>query len=141
MILVSLLVATHSPSLQNMLLAVFALWLRKTVGLRGGLRFKQGDGDLTLSLVALGFLTQYLPWVLVPRSMYMYHYFASVPFIILATGLLFGRIGDARRRHWAMGVYVVLVAGFFAMFYPYASGLLTPTAWLDWLKWFPKIYY
>ncbi|MEA4927051.1 MAG: phospholipid carrier-dependent glycosyltransferase [Candidatus Limiplasma sp.] len=123
------------------MLAVFALWLRKTVGLRGGLRFKQGDGDLTLSLVALGFLTQYLPWVLVPRSMYMYHYFASVPFIILATGLLFGRIGDARRRHWAMGVYVVLVAVFFAMFYPYASGLLTPTAWLDWLKWFPKIYY
>ena len=33
----------------------------------------------------VSFLSQYLPWVLVPRSTFIYHYFASVPFIILAT--------------------------------------------------------
>ncbi len=34
-----------------------------------------------------GFLTEFLPWVLVPRTTFIYHYFASVPFIIMATVL------------------------------------------------------
>lgn len=121
--------------------AVFALFIHKYVRFRGGLRLREGDGNLTVALVGLGFLTQYLPWVLVPRSMYMYHYFASVPFIILATALVFNLLPQGKLRKWAMIVYVALAAAFFAMFYPYASGLLTPTSWLDWLKWFPRIYY
>ena len=96
---------------------------------------------MALTVLVVGFLAQYLPWVLVPRSMYMYHYFASVPFIILATALVFGLLPEGKLRKWSMIVYVVLAAAFFAMFYPYASGMLTPTAWLDWLKWFPRIYY
>ncbi len=31
-----------------------------------------------------GFLTEFLPWVLVPRTTFIYHYFASVPFFIMA---------------------------------------------------------
>jgi hypothetical protein len=30
---------------------------------------------------------------------------------------------------------------FFVMFFPYASGWLTSTKWLDAMKWFPRIYY
>ncbi len=123
------------------MVAVFILFIRKYVGLRGGLRIRQGDGNLTLAILVMGFLTQYLPWVLVPRSMFIYHYFASVPFIILATAVVFDLIPSPKVKKWAMIAYVVLAAVFFALFYPYASGLLTPTAWLDWLKWFPKIYY
>jgi dolichyl-phosphate-mannose--protein O-mannosyl transferase len=121
--------------------AVFALFIGKHLRFKGGLRLRQGDGNLTLALLVLGFLTQYLPWVLVPRSMYIYHYFASVPFIILATTVVFDLIPWPKAKKRAMIVYVALAAGFFALFYPYASGLLTPTSWLDWLKWFPKIYY
>ena len=49
--------------------------------------------------------------------------------------------GSERPVRRLVAAYVLLAAVFFAMFYPYASGVLTPTAWLDWLKWFPKIYY
>lgn len=115
------------------------LFVRKYWSLRDGLR--QGDGDVTLAVLMVGFLAQYLPWVLVPRSMYIYHYFASVPFIILATALALDRLRNVRLRRWLMVGYLVLAAVFFALFYPYASGMLTPTAWLDWLKWFPKLYY
>ncbi len=120
---------------------VLALFVRKYLSFRGGLRFRQGDGDLTLAVIVLGFMAQYLPWVLVPRSMYMYHYFASVPFIILATMAVFNLLRDGKWKKRAMIAYVALAAIFFAMFYPYASGLLTPTWVLDWLKWFPKLYY
>ncbi len=123
------------------MVAVFGLFIHKYVGFKGGLCLKQGDGNLMLAILVVGFLTQYLPWVLVPRSMYIYHYFASVPFIILATVVVFDLIPWPKAKKWAMVAYVVLAAVFFAMFYPYASGVLTPTAWLDWLKWFPKIYY
>ncbi len=120
---------------------VFALLIRKYVVFRGGLSLRQGDGNLTIVALTIGFLTQYLPWVLVPRSMYIYHYFASVPFIILATMFVFNLLKDSKWKTRAMVAYVVLAALFFAMFFPYASGLLTPTWYLDWLKWFPKLYY
>lgn len=178
------------------MLALFGFLMGKYVRLRGGLRLTQGDGNLALPIVALSFLTQYLPWVLVPRSMFIYHYFASVPFLAIATAALpllaadprrkklaaglfaipmagyYGEVlvallfrtrgvsatdamlaaamllvllilllASPKRNRWLMAVYVALAAVCFALFYPYASGLLTPTVWMDWLKWFPKIYY
>ena len=123
------------------MVTMFVLLAHKYIGVKGGLRLKAGDGNLTVVLIVLGFLTQYLPWVLVPRSMYMYHYFASVPFIILATVWVFHYLKKPKLLKWAMVVYIVMAAVCFAMFYPYASGLLTPTWWMDWLKWFPKLYY
>ena len=39
-------------------------------------------------IVLIGFASQFLPWVLVPRSTFIYHYFASVPFIILMVAML-----------------------------------------------------
>lgn len=101
---------------------------------------KPGDGDLTVYVMVIAFLSQYLPWVLVPRSMYIYHYFASVPFIILATAWSLGWIGKKNRllMYILMGVYLLLALAFFIMFYPYASGLQTPVEWLDAMKWFPS---
>ncbi len=178
------------------MVAAFGFLTGKYVRVKGGLRPVQGDGNLALPILAVSFLAQYLPWVLVPRSMFIYHYFASVPFLILATaavpllaadikrkrmavtlfaipmagyygellvalllhtravsatdGLLAAAmllvltmllLASPKRNRWPMAAYVALAAVFFALFYPYASGLVTPTGWLDWLKWFPKIYY
>lgn len=107
----------------------------------GRLCLRQGDGNLTLVILSIGFLAQYLPWVLVPRSMYMYHYFASVPFIILATAYWLEKLPKTRLRHGMMAVYVLGAAVFFVLFFPYASGYLTSTSWLNAMKWFPKLYY
>ena len=80
-------------------------------------------------VLAVGFLAQYLPWVLVPRSMYIYHYFASVPFIILATAWWLDRLPRSRPRlrMGVMALYLVGALVFFVMFFPYASGWLTST--------------
>ncbi len=75
--------------------------------------------------------------------MYIYHYFASVPFIILATTWCIGLIPREKKRlHDAVIVIYLLGAlVFFVMFFPYASGMLTSTSWLDAMKWFPNLYY
>ena len=107
---------------------------------RSGLEIRRGDGDLSLYTIVIGFAAQFLPWVLVPRSMYMYHYFASVPFIIIATVWWIGRIRKPKAVAIALAVYLTGAAVFFVMFFPYASGWLTSTQWLDSMKWVSKIY-
>ncbi|MEA5016677.1 MAG: phospholipid carrier-dependent glycosyltransferase [Candidatus Limiplasma sp.] len=125
------------------MLAVMALFVRKYFSFGNGVRLRDSDGNMALPVMVVGFLAQYLPWVLVPRSMYIYHYFASVPFIILATTWLASYLlqGKPRLRRAVLWGYVALAAAFFVMFYPYASGVLTPTSWLDAMKWFPRLYY
>ena len=124
------------------MLGVLAAFVLKYIGIRGGrMAVKRGNGNLVLAVLSIGFLAQYLPWVLVPRSMYMYHYFASVPFIIMATAWFLDQIRDANIRHIVMAVYLIGSLVFFILFFPYASGWLTSTEWLDAMKWFSRLYY
>ena len=109
----------------------------------GQITIRHGSGDLTLAILSVAFLAQYLPWVLVPRSMYMYHYFASVPFIIMATAVLIEWLTRSKPalRKAVIAIYLLGTLAFFVMFFPYASGYLTRTEWLDAMKWFSKLYY
>ena len=88
--------------------------------------------------MVIGFLSQYLPWVLVPRSTFIYHYFASVPFIILATVLLLNylrtRAPRASRPVW-IG-YLAIVLLLFIGFYPLMSGAPVSRDYAMLLRWF-----
>jgi len=101
------------------------------------------DRSKALGFLFIALLTQLVPWMFVSRAVFIYHYFASVPFIILATAWIAGLLldGRPRLRRWIQWGFVALSAVFFVLFYPYASGVLTPTPWLDAMKWFPGIYY
>ena len=124
------------------MVGVVLLFVHKYIRIgKNGLAFKRGDGDLTLLIIVVGFFAQYLPWMLVPRSMYIYHYFASVPFIILSTAWLVQKINKPVWRWAAMLLYLIGALVFFVMFFPYASGVMTNTAWLDAMKWFSRLYY
>lgn len=100
---------------------------------------KERDEDVGRVLVFLiiGFLSQYLPWAFVPRSTFIYHYFASVPFIILAIAFCYTRIEKynvrlARGLAFAlMGLALALFIGF----YPLASGAMVPRSWGDAVVW------
>ncbi len=89
-------------------------------------------------LVTIGFASQFLPWVIVPRSTFIYHYFASVPFIILASAQLLGAI--RRRSETAFNVTSGALLGaatlLFGGFYPLESGLPCPRAYARFLRWF-----
>lgn len=108
---------------------------------KNGIALRKGNGQLTLFVIVVGFLAQYLPWMLVPRSMYIYHYFASVPFVILSTAWFIGMISNKRIRNLVIVVYLLGAIVFFVMFFPYASGVMTNVRWLDAMKWFSRLYY
>lgn len=89
-----------------------------------------------------GYLAQYLPWVLVPRSMFIYHYFASVPFFIMAVVLWIRQYEKADpRRMKQVGIYLAVVLALFILFYPVLSGLPIPSAYGRLLRWLPTWYF
>ena len=85
--------------------------------------------------LAVSFAAQYVPWMLVPRTTYIYHYFPSVPFITLALAYMIGETVDAQRPYVKYAVLVGAVA-LFVMFYPVLSGLAVSTWYVDtFLRW------
>ena len=99
--------------------------------------------DIAPAFVLIGLLAQFLPWVLVPRGTYIYHYFASVPFLILGVMLFLYWIVRKMPVAGRAVLILLLVAALvlFIAFYPYASGVVTPTWWLDFMKQFLRVYY
>ena len=101
------------------------------------------DWDVTMPFLLLAALSQFLPWVLVPRGTYIYHYFATTPFLMLSITVLFR---DITRRFpktgkWLLGIFLGVCLVMFVAYFPYASGVLTPTWWLDFMEKFLRIYY
>ncbi len=91
-----------------------------------GRKIQKDAGKLTI-LVALA--SNFLPWVLVTRATFIYHYFACVPFIILATVYAIRYIERQHPRlKWLIWLYLGAAALMFAFFYPAMSGMQIP----DW---------
>ena len=120
--------------------------------------------------VMLGFLAQYLPWTLVPRSMFIYHYFASIPFIILMITMMIRNFENrefkitkiisseipkdklsragyklltavSNNRDVIVYAYLTVVILFFIMFYPVIAGMQIPSAYGQFLKWMPTWWF
>ena len=94
--------------------------------------------DHGIFIVVVGFASQYLPWVLISRCTFIYHYFASVPFLILAIVLVLSRIRarNARACRYASIALVGAAAVLFAMFYPLESGMPVARSYAQLLRWF-----
>jgi len=88
--------------------------------------------------VVIGYLSQFMPWIVINRAVFIYHYFASVPFIILA--LTCGI--DYLKRRYKNGIYMSIafmtaVIFIFVMFYPVLSGMEISKNYVDGvLTWF-----
>jgi dolichyl-phosphate-mannose-protein mannosyltransferase len=101
------------------------------------LAFKRKDKLLRMLLIA--YCSQYLPWMLVPRLTFIYHYFAMVPFLVLILTYYikdYLEQGPLQRRRWVYG-YLAAVFVLFALFYPILSGMIIPAKYSFFLRWMP----
>lgn len=92
-----------------------------------------------LFILLVGVGANFLPWVLVTRCTFIYHYFATVPFIILGTVYLLKEAEERNPRlsrlKWIwLGASVAL----FILFYPAISGLEVPGGYIRSLEWLPS---
>ena len=115
------------------------VWLGGTAGI-GALvwRVLSGKGERRSACVLVFWLVQVLPWLLVSRCTFLYHYFPGMIFSLLALVLA---LESARREgHPHPWLCRALAAGAgvcFVVFYPLLSGMAVPAAWLQWLQWLP----
>lgn len=92
-----------------------------------------------LLIVLIGFASQYLPWVGVPRLTFIYHYFAMVPFLALMLAYFIGKWTEqSKERRWLAWGYLAAVFLLFLMFYPILSGMVINAGYsASWLRWLP----
>jgi dolichyl-phosphate-mannose-protein mannosyltransferase len=118
------------------------------------------DDERFFILIALA--SNYLPWVIVPRKLtFIYHFFASVPFIIFCIVYLINlvkvpdKLAPYFRKKFAdrakvfalinnavIYTYVAIVLILFIMFYPIIAGVPADKEYIrTWLKWFGTWYF
>lgn len=93
--------------------------------------------DKKAIFLVFAYLVQYVPWMLVPRCMFAYHYFPSVPFvammIVYIMYLLVER--NPKWKKWAV-IYCISAFLLFLLFYPVLSGQPIEGSFArDGLKW------
>ena len=92
--------------------------------------------DRRAGYILLCYLAQLLPWVLVPRLTFAYHYFPCTPFLALSLGECFQILRlDSARGRWAVGGFILLSLLVFALFYPNLAGF--PVAANGLRSWLP----
>lgn len=86
-------------------------------------------------ILFVGVAANYLPWVLVTRCVFLYHFFATVPFILLSTVYLFFLLEKENRKiYWIKWVWLGLAAAYFILLYPAISGLPTGYGYAGFLE-------
>ncbi|MDD3591802.1 MAG: glycosyltransferase family 39 protein [Sulfurovum sp.] len=87
---------------------------------------------LESSFILLAFASLYLPYIFVGRSMFIYHFYYAVPFMMLAVIYM---LKDAMIRFPQYCkfyfMYLIVVAALFLFFYPVLSGYEVPKMYVD----------
>ncbi|WP_052339475.1 glycosyltransferase family 39 protein [Gorillibacterium massiliense] len=89
-------------------------------------------------VAVIAFFSQYVPWILVTRLTFIYHYFAMVPFLIFAIVYLCKYLTE-KNPSWRKAVwgYAAVCLILFIMFYPVLSGMVVSKSYVStFLRWF-----
>lgn len=95
------------------------------------------DVDKKAMYILVGYIAQFLPWVFVTRTTYIYHYFPSVPFVILMVVYSIKKlVGNSKKKRYVVYGYVAAAVILFIMFYPVLSGYPVDRSYvINWLRW------
>lgn len=115
------------------------------VGMVSGLRlaYRQliGRGSPEAGFLIVVTLSSLLPWVLVSRCTFLYHFFPCVPMLAAAAALVLSQWEDAghsdKARTWSLGILVAALV-LFIWFYPVLSGLPIPKWWAASMRLLPS---
>ncbi|MHB8064824.1 MAG: phospholipid carrier-dependent glycosyltransferase [Ruminiclostridium sp.] len=95
--------------------------------------------DKYMIVPIFGALFQYIPWMVVRRMAFIYHYFSVMPFLIIIMVYLlkiFSEYGGRSAKR-VVYLYLILTALLFIIFYPILTGMVIPRWYATILQWFP----
>lgn len=77
----------------------------------------------------------WLPYIFIDRAMFMYHYFPTLPFLMLAIVSFIKWITEKIKSNSFYIFYIAIVILLFFIFYPVISGMVTTSDYIDSIKW------
>ena len=93
--------------------------------------------------ILIGYLSQLVPWLFVTRVVFIYHYFPSVVFLVLALSHVLNTILERKQGRYRLSVvgFTAAAVFLFAAFYPVLSGLtVSRTYTMHFLRWIPWMW-
>ena len=97
--------------------------------------------DMNSKFLLVFIFTSFVPYIFVSRIMYMYHFFITLPFIMLGIVAFIKYIIEKTKNNKIYYYYLAIVIITFIIFYPVVSGLPVPNDYIDALKWLPEWYF
>jgi len=102
---------------------------------------KKKDTKMTVVFTAIAF--QFLPWIPIQRLTFIYHFFSTVPFMILSIVYVIKYLTEKyKNMRYVTYMYLVIVLILFIMFYPVLSGIEVPRTYVtEYLLWFKNHWF
>jgi dolichyl-phosphate-mannose-protein mannosyltransferase len=94
-----------------------------------------GKVGLPAIFIAVFFFFQWVPYMLISRITFIYHFYLNVPFLCLASAYFISKYWSSRWVKVAALAFFAVVVALFALFYPVISGVPAANSWIDSLKW------
>ncbi len=89
-----------------------------------------------LLFLAIAALSQFMPWWFVSREVFIYHYFATVPFLILLIVYWLENLAKDFKYGKVFGfAFVAACVVFFVLFYPVITGVPADAGYVTSLRW------
>lgn len=82
------------------------------------------------------FFFQWLPYLLITRVVFIYHFYSDVPFLCLGSAFVINKYWSSKWVKIAAIAYFALNIAMFILFYPIISGAPTTKSFIDSLDWF-----
>ena len=95
--------------------------------------------DRNAIFICLGYAADFLPWAFVERTMFIYHYFPSVPFVVLSIGYAINEMyKHSHKVKYISYIYTFAAIVLFILFYPVLTGTPVNAGFVKtFLRWFP----
>ena len=102
----------------------------------------RGKGwDIPAIYIVVVYLFSWLPYILIGRATYIYHYYLSVPLLCLALAYFINKYWHKPAGKVAAIVLFTATVALFIAFYPVISGAPASTDYIHNLKWFPSWFF
>ena len=97
---------------------------------------KLGNVGLPVWFIPVFFFFQWVPYILISRVTFIYHFYVNVPFLCLATAYFISKYWSSKWMKIAAVAYFAGTLAMFGLFYTAISGTPASETWIDSLKWF-----
>ena len=117
------------------------IWWAGIVGILYAFKEAIVEREKQYTFLSIAILAVYLPYILVGRIMFLYHYFPVVPLMILALVGLLKVLEEKIKRFKVIKWYSIVAVLSFIFFYPIYSGIAIPRWYASLMVWLPQWHF